>query len=198
MISLIFRVMSALAAGFVALSLAGCESPPPPEPPPEPEITVGTLDDLVEQDLRFAAAVESVGVAEAYRQFMAEDAIQLPDGGLAIGGREAIYEELREVTAGLDFELTWEPVDAAVAESGDLGYTWGIYYYEAVDELGAPYVAEGKYVYLWRYNAGRWELILDITNQTEPDYEEYDESVEAEDEAEGISAEEIIQRELEQ
>ena len=32
-------------------------------------------------------------------------------------------------------------------------------------------MAEGKYVYLWRKNAGRWELILDISNQTEPVYE---------------------------
>ena len=129
-------------------------------------------ENLRQQDLRFAEGAYTEGVAEAYRRFMAEDAIQLPDGGLAIGGRDAIYKELSAITEGVDFSLTWEPLEVEVAASGDLGFTWGIYYFESLDELGAPYVAEGKYVYLWRKNAGRWELILDITNQTEPDYEE--------------------------
>lgn len=191
-----FRAFCCSVLGAAFVFLAGCEGPPPPESAPEAEVPVATLDDLVAQDLRFAEAVQSVGVAEAYRQFMAADAVQLPDGGLAIGGRDAIYEELLEATEGLEFELTWEPVDAAMAESGDLGYTWGIYYYEAVDELGAPYIAEGKYVYLWRNNNGRWELILDITNQTEPLYEDYEESIQAEEAEADLTAEEIIQQEL--
>jgi ketosteroid isomerase-like protein len=111
---------------------------------------------------------------------MAVDALQLPDGGLAVNGREEIYQLLLAQTKGTDFSLTWEPLDAMVARSGELGFTWGIYYYESVDELGAPYVAEGKYVYIWRHNAGRWELALDITNQTEPDYQDYEEWLEEE------------------
>jgi ketosteroid isomerase-like protein len=126
---------------------------------------------LFQQDMRFADVAYKEGVAEAYRRFMAADAIQLPDGGFAIEGRELIYEDLLAITGEMDFSLTWEPVKAEVAASGDLGYTWGFYYYEAVDEMGAPFVAEGKYVYLWRKNNDRWELILDITNQTEPYYE---------------------------
>jgi ketosteroid isomerase-like protein len=129
-------------------------------------------ENLLQQDLRFAEAAYTEGVAEAYRRFMAEDAIQLPDGGQAIGGRDEIYADMRALTDGADFSLTWEPLEVEVAASGELGFTWGIYYYESLDELGAPFVAEGKYVYLWRKNAGRWELILDITNHTEPVYEE--------------------------
>ena len=89
-----------------------------------------------------------------------------------------------------DFVLTWEPLEALVAASGELGVTWGIYYFNALDELGAPYVAEGKYVYVWRNNNGRWELILDITNQTEPLYEELTEFGE-EDLPEDLSPSEI-------
>jgi ketosteroid isomerase-like protein len=129
-------------------------------------------ENLRQQDLRFAEAAYKDGVAKAYRRFMAEDAIQLPDGGLAIGGRDEIYAELSAITADSDFSLTWEPLEVEVAASGELGFTWGIYYFESLDELGAPYVAEGKYVYLWRKNAGRWELILDITNQSPTEYEE--------------------------
>ncbi len=141
--------------------------------PPVPVIDLEQeRESLLQQDLRFADVAYAEGVAEAYRRFMAEDAIQLPDGDLAIDGRDAIYANMLAITEGLEFSLTWEPIKAEVAASGDLGYTWGIYYYESLDEIGAPFVAEGKYVYLWRKNGGRWELILDITNKTEPDYEE--------------------------
>lgn len=154
-------------------------------------------ENLLQQDLRFAEVAYTEGVAEAYRRFMAEDAIQLPDGGLAIGGRDAIYDELSAITEGSDFSLTWEPLEVEVAVSGDLGFTWGIYYFESLDELGAPYVAEGKYVYLWRKNAGRWELILDITNQTEPDYEEQveAEAADAISETEAMDVQGVIQPE---
>jgi ketosteroid isomerase-like protein len=127
---------------------------------------------LLAHDLRFAAAVQESGVASAYRQFMAADAIQLPDGGSPIAGREEIYQELQDITEGLDFYLSWEPLEAQVAASGELGFTWGIYYFESSDEIGAPYIAEGKYVFLWKKNAGRWELILDISNETDPFYDD--------------------------
>ena len=159
--------------------LAACSDPASVET--ERSVDVEQLrQSLLAQDRRFADVAYIEGAPEAYRRFMAEDAVQLPDGGLAIGGREEIYQMMLGLTEGIEFNLTWEPVDAQVAKSGELGFTWGIYYYESVDELGAPYVAEGKYVYLWRHNAGRWELILDITNQTEPDYQEYEEWLEEE------------------
>jgi ketosteroid isomerase-like protein len=173
-----------LQAGF----LVGCSTPPEPQVVPVVVDSAARLKSLVAQDLRFAEAVQSDGIAEAYRHFLAVDAVQLPDGGLPIGGREAIYAELLEVTSDADFSLTWEPVDASVAASGELGYTWGFYYYEALDELGAPYLAEGKYLYLWRHNNGRWELILDITNQTEPLYEDYESSLEDDQGEDGADA----------
>lgn len=161
---------SALAAAALAL-LTACDGMPggaPPVPVIDLELE---RESLLQQDLRFADVAYEEGVAEAYRRFMAEDAIQLPDGDLAIGGRDAIYANMLAITDGVEFSLTWEPIKAEVAASGDLGYTWGIYYYESLDEIGAPFVAEGKYVYLWRKNGGRWELILDITNKTEPYYD---------------------------
>jgi ketosteroid isomerase-like protein len=163
------RVWPVIAA---LLFLTGCDGGP------DSSLSAPAIDleqereNLRQQDLRFAEAAYKDGVAKAYRRFMAEDAIQLPDGDQAISGRDEIYAELSAITADGDFSLTWEPVKVEVAASGELGFTWGIYYFESLDEMGAPYVAEGKYVYLWRKNAGRWELILDITNQSPTEYEE--------------------------
>jgi ketosteroid isomerase-like protein len=160
-----------LAVVPVLLLLTACDGLSGSEPAAPVIDLEQERENLLQQDLRFAEAAYTEGVAEAYRRFMAEDAIQLPDGGFAIGGRDEIYAELLAITDGVEFSLTWEPLEVEVAASGELGFTWGIYYYESLDELGAPFVAEGKYVYLWRKNAGRWELILDISNRTEPVYE---------------------------
>ena len=54
-----------------------------------------------------------------------------------------------------------------VAQSGDLGVTWGAYYFESVDELGAPFISEGKYVFVWRMIDGEWKLVLDISNESD-------------------------------
>lgn len=162
-----------LGVVLALLLLGACGSPTGPVEASDPAVDIEQArESLLLQDMRFSQVAYEEGIVEAYRRFMAEDAIQLPDGGQAIGGRDAIYEEMNALTEGMDFAISWEPLEVEVAASGELGYTWGIYYYEALDELGAPYVAEGKYVYLWRNNAGRWELILDMTNQTEPVYEE--------------------------
>ena len=53
--------------------------------------------------------------------------------------------------------------------------TWGVYLLESLDEIGAPYVAEGKYVFVWQKNGDEWEVILDISNQTEPYFEALEE-----------------------
>ena len=157
---------------LAAFMLSACSPGSDPAQEPAAVDLVAARESLLRQDLRFSEVASEAGIAEAYRRFMAEDAIQLPDGGLAIEGRDEIYKDLLALSAGIDFVISWEPIEVDVAASGELGYTWGIYYYEALDELGAPFIAEGKYVYLWRNNNGRWELILDITNQTEPAYEE--------------------------
>ena len=153
---------AAFLAGAVWVLAACSEAPVAPAIDIEQETRA-----LLEQDQRFAELAERQGLAEAYRQVMAADALHLPDGGLPIDGADAIYAELAELTDGVDFTLTWEPAEALVAASGELGFTAGVYFLEAVDEMGAPFIAEGKYVYVWRKNQGRWELILDITNESD-------------------------------
>ena len=190
------KLCRAMALGVAAMLIA-CSDPATVEAPAKPVLNAEQLrESLLAQDRRFAEIAYTEGVPEAYRRFLAADAVQLPDGGLPTVGRDEIYQMLLSQTEGVDFSLTWETLEARVAESGELGFTWGVYYYESVDELGAPYVAEGKYVYVWRYNAGRWEVILDMTNQTEPDYQDYEEWLEeeySEDSADDAEAEALLQ-----
>jgi ketosteroid isomerase-like protein len=123
---------------------------------------------LLAQDEAFAAAAAKEGVAAAYSQFLAEDAVQLPDGGFSILGQQAIVDNILATLGNDDISLSWQAEDAVVAASDDLGYTWGSYYFETVDENGEVFGNDGKYVNIWRKSAaGDWRVVLDISNQNE-------------------------------
>lgn len=126
---------------------------------------------LLQADYAFADTALELGVEQAYADFLAADAVQLPDGGLTLVGKAAIMENVAAAVASTDFALTWEPVSAEVAASGELGYTWGNYYLEGTDADGLIYAAEGKYANVWRKSsAGRWQVVLDVSNQNEVPY----------------------------
>jgi ketosteroid isomerase-like protein len=132
-----------------------------------PAIGQQAVDQLLARDAEFAARAYSTGVAEAYREFLADDAVQLPDGGYPIAGKQAIYENILATLGDAEITLTWEAEAGVVAASGDLGYTWGRYFAEGRDDAGEPFSSEGKYVNIWRRTGGEWRVALDISNQNE-------------------------------
>lgn len=125
---------------------------------------------LLQADSEFSALAFDQGVEKAYERFIAADAVQLPDGGMPLAGKAAIMENVEASVGGIDFSLSWEPEDAVVAASGDLGYTWGYYYLETMTEDGELYAAEGKYANVWRNTPAGWQVVLDVSNQNEPPF----------------------------
>jgi len=162
-----FRIIDKAILLLLVMLLGSCDS----GPNAQPGDTTLLKEELLERDAVFAAMALEQGVAVAYQEFLADDAVQLPDGGLPIVGREAIYEN---IVASIDDEqisLTWEALDGAVSTSGDIGYTWGNYYFETTDEQSQVFGTEGKYVNIWRKSAaGVWKVVLDISNQSELHY----------------------------
>jgi len=129
--------------------------------------------DLLAADRAFAAAAKVAGLESAYRSFLAVDAVQLPDGGLPLAGKDAILANVAQLVEGSDFLLLWAPEDAQVSASGELGYTWGYYELEATAEDGERFVSDGKYANVWRKAAdGQWRVILDISNPNDSLFEE--------------------------
>jgi len=121
---------------------------------------------LLEADQRFAELSVAEGTAEAYRQYMAENALQLPDGGLPLEGRAAIYDNVKAISDGQDYTLTWQADEAGISASGDLGYTLGTYWYSATDADGGAVSVEGKYLNIWRRQTdGSWKVIVDMDNE---------------------------------
>ncbi len=102
---------------------------------------------------RFAAAVAERGVRQGFLEFAASDGVLFRPK--AVPAREFL-EPLPD-RPGL---LSWYPVVAAQAASGELGYTTGPWSFRAAPE--AQPVGFGHYVTVWHRAAdGRWGFAID-------------------------------------
>jgi ketosteroid isomerase-like protein len=117
---------------------------------------------LLKLEAAFAQAVAEHGRA-AFVTYFAEDGVELEDGG-GITSREAIGKQppWPEGTS-----LTWTPVKADMAASGDLGYTYGNYVFKSKNKEGKVETSYGKYMSVWKkQNDGSWKVVVDIGNSS--------------------------------
>lgn len=141
------------------LAVAGCAPEVESMPPADPSV-------LMEADRAFAADVAARGT-DAWVSWFATDGAQIQPGTGEVMGHDA----LRTLMAGLDdpnFSLSWEPLRADIAASGDLGWTTGKYVSEGVGPDGEPRRGQGRYVTIWRKAAdGSWKVVMDLGNPTQ-------------------------------
>ena len=116
---------------------------------------------LLDTDYEFARTSVKKGPAAAFYLYLADNAMQLPEGSLPIYGKNAIYETMK----GDHYDLLWTPVKADVASSGDLGQTWGKFVVVVRNSDGTETKMYGKYLNIWRKQTdGKWKVIVDMGN----------------------------------
>jgi len=99
--------------------------------------------------------------AEGWMQFMATDGALIRPAGTITG--PAVRTAVTRMFADTAFTLTWEPVQADVGTSGDLGYTVGRWEAHFRDAQGAPATSTGRYLTIWKQQADRsWKVVQDI------------------------------------
>jgi ketosteroid isomerase-like protein len=115
---------------------------------------------LMEADRAFCRDVQENG-AEAWASWFAEDGVQFPASG-RVEGRDAIRALMTPVFAPGAPALLWEPTDAVLTASGELGYTLGKWRLVAAE--GDSVLGTGNYVTIWRRIDGEWKVVVDIGN----------------------------------
>jgi len=116
-------------------------------------------------DREFAKMSLEKGAAEAFRMYLAEDATQLSAGANPVFGRDSIYQSMLEMPEGA--VLDWQPEDGEVAQSGEMGWTWGQYVFTRIDEQGKEAKSYGKYLNIWeKQEDGQWRVLIDMGNKS--------------------------------
>lgn len=139
---------------FIATIFAGCIK----------EVDMDAeLEAMLATDRAIGKKALDIGVVEAFRELMLEDAMQMPDNALPTYGRENICKDMEPV--GAKYNLFWEPVDGQVSKSGDMGWSWGKATFTSKDTTGGGKVFYTKYLNLWvKDSEGNWKVKIDIGN----------------------------------
>lgn len=139
--------MKQLSILLIFISLTGCNK------------LMDTKTTLITVDKEFSELSRSVGMNAAFMEYIAEDGIILRSNNMPFVGKKMIGELFKGDDTS--FTLTWEPLSAEIAESGELGYTYGTYLLTAGDTE-----QKGTYVSIWKKDKnGNWKLALDSGNE---------------------------------
>lgn len=113
---------------------------------------------LMDTDMAFAQMAEQQGFGAAFIAYADSNAILLQNGRHPIKGYASIAQAYAHVPPYL--VLAWHPVKAEIAQSGDLGYTFGEYELTRTDSTGIK--STGVYVTVWKKQGdGSWKYVVD-------------------------------------
>jgi ketosteroid isomerase-like protein len=116
---------------------------------------------LRQQDAALSDAIAKRGADEAYRAILAQDFRVFDNTFAPALDTAAVTAHLKTIGARAD--RTFTPQHAEVAQSADVGYSWGSY----TTPRATP--ERGHYAHYWRKNAkGEWRLVVEIIRPDPP------------------------------
>lgn len=102
---------------------------------------------------------------EAFFSFIGSDALMMAPDKFVIRGHEGIGKLLQEFQSYPGFAISWEPQEAHVSKSGDLGYTLDRILVTFNGEDGNKVKLFEKGITIWnKQEDGSWKLAVDIWN----------------------------------
>jgi ketosteroid isomerase-like protein len=119
---------------------------------------------MMEADRAFSKMSKEKGMHKAFIEYMDDDGVLLRPENYPLIGADAV-DHLTQIN-DTNFVMQWEPRGGAIAKSGELGYTYGLY---MLKPSHADTVLYGTYVSIWKKQPdGRWKFILDSGNEGVP------------------------------
>ncbi|MFY9820341.1 MAG: nuclear transport factor 2 family protein [Thermoanaerobaculia bacterium] len=126
------------------------------ESPPQMEESRGKFM-ILSADRAFAKAAASRGAAAGYADFLADDSRLHREGAVPVVSKAKILETFKAQAP----KMSWSPVQARIASSGDLGYSLGN------ETVGAE---QGYYLRIWKKQADNsWRVVLDLYAPAPPE-----------------------------
>lgn len=117
---------------------------------------------IMKADIEFCKYSVREGFFNAFLRYADNDIIKFSEGQFPVIGLKNLKEKFDNKSGTKD--LIWAPEYAEVAESGELGYTWGKWHLKNKDTT-----FYGNYFTVWKkQNDGSWKVKLDGGNSTPP------------------------------
>lgn len=119
-------------------------------------------DSILRADRYYSALSEKEGMNKAFIAMFDSSGVMLKKDHMPVKGIESISNLLKSEEDS-SFILTWEPEEAVIANSGELGYSYGTYLVRA--KSTNQKAADGTYATIWKKSAGNgWKAVLDTGN----------------------------------
>lgn len=135
---------------FVVLFLFSCAEK---KPVPNPQV-------LMDADIAFSDYSVQHGIQKAFIEFADDSLVLLHDNEMPIVGKQNLIRSY-EGKSDSGVVLIWNPAKAIIAESGELGYTYGFWKLIAKQDT-----TQGTYLTVWKLNEkGQWKFIADTGNE---------------------------------
>ncbi len=117
--------------------------------------------ELMEYERSFSAMSKEKGMKNAFIEYIDSNGVLLRPHHMPLKGAAAIDFLLEQNDA--DYSLSWDPQHAVVAESGDLGFTYGIFVIHPQQQDTSFF---GTYTHIWEKQlGGKWKLLLNSMNE---------------------------------
>jgi len=145
-----------LTSSFI--SLFGCTSSNQEE---TAHRSVLLKEQLLDCDRQFSKMSEEKGLRAAYLEYVDSNIVLLKPNSLPIASGYAIdfITQLNDRNQ----TMSWVPKSGFVSESGDLGYTYGLY---SIKSRSSDSVHFGTYLSLWkRHSDSTWKLAVSTGNE---------------------------------
>lgn len=118
--------------------------------------------EIINTDKAMSELAFKEGFFKAILYYADDDIVKLNEGSFPVIGKKAFIELYGDRTGPKS--LSWDPIKAEVAKSGELGYSWGNWKFEQKDTT-----FYGNYFTVWKlHKDGTWKVALDGGNSTPP------------------------------
>ena len=115
---------------------------------------------LMDADSAFSDYSVKNGYQKAFVEFAHDSVVLLKPNRMPIIGKQSLIESYKGRNDS-NIVLIWKPAKALMAQSGELGYTYGFWTLIAQKDT-----SRGTYLTIWKKDAaGHWKFIADTGNQ---------------------------------
>ena len=116
---------------------------------------------MIDADKAFSEMSVEKGMKNAFMEYIDSNGVLLRPNQMPVVGADAI-DYLLQINDSA-YTLRWEPKHGAIAQSGELGYTYGLYELKLSTKDSVIY---GTYVSIWKKQLnGKWKFVLDSGNE---------------------------------